>query len=1330
MARKRSFLSLLFLFGALRAQADCNTPRLIRSAQAGNFNTGSTWVGGVVPTSCDFVVVDHAVTLDISFTVGQNGNGGLSVTNGASLTGTGQTISITGGAAYTFTNNGTVNIGSISFNGSGATFANNATATLNTSQTWNSGSYIENKGYLTVNGSILQADGVLRNDAIYGTLTVSGTVTLNGASKWDNTGRIVSTATDVSKSFFLQGTNASFYNRPTGRLKMLNGGLYQAAGTIINNENYIGVLNLETHDGALMMNTDSVMVGSNFINGDIFSNYAGANIRIGANFTQINKTGSILSNDGFVQIIGNFSNDKAIGGNGGGYTIGGTSTNTSNGQVTGTVDICDPSVSGNNANNLPNIFDSNANTNQGTNYGISTTTTRCQYVAPTASLKATDITGAGEVCSGSTGKVYYVPVVSGATSYIWTVPSGYTITATSPAGTISGGGTTAIINTTNTTGNVSITVTMGTADGVITLKTVGASASAYNYTSKLVKVSTGSGPSTPGAITGTGAAVCSASGGLTYSIAPVSGASTYTWTVPSGWTINYGQGTTSISATANATSGNVTVTASNACGTSAAASYAVAPSATLTAPTISGPAAPCQNTSQSYTATAVSGASGYLWTVPSGWNIQSYSSGGATVNVTTGSTSGNVTAAATNSCGTGPTSAGYAVAVGQNLNAPSFTASSGSTNSTNPCANNGGYIYQVTAQTAATYNWTLPSGWVVTSPTGISGTTFSTSTNAITVTPNSTAGTVTATLSGPCNGSPTQNTQLNVTPQAQPAAPVITPGSSAFCGGVSNTFTATFAVGAGTVAWTGPAGWTFGTPTTTPTSSTVVATPGTNAVVGNITATLTNSNGCTSPTATAAVTSGSTAPGTINGSALPTASKTGLVYSITAVSGATSYNWTVPTGWAITATTPVTAGPFGGTTLNTTAPSITVTSGTTAGTIYVSASNGTCTSAASAKVVDINQPTVYTAVAYNSIKKATCYAAGDVLYSATDGNGAITNTTVTSGSLPAGVALATNGTLSVSTPASLPASPPSFTVTTTDVMTGQTQKTFTLTFGPDQAATQATGVQKVLESYANNDVLMTYSDPDGAITTIALASGNIPAGTALQISGNNGVLIVTDRTKLSPGAYSFTVTTSNGTCSIGSSNTASAVTLGNSRALPIELTAFSGQVLSSGQVLLTWSTAQELNNLRFDVQRSADGAAFSTIGEVAGSGTTATAHSYRFTDATSLPSKGLTYYRLRQVDKDGDFHYSPVLALLASTKAARLTVELSPNPTQDVLHVLMAGPEGGQELTIYALSGKLLLHQLAEASATVSVQQLPAGMYLLQVRTADGQQLTRRFVKE
>ena len=104
-----------------------------------------------------------------------------------------------------------------------------------------------------------------------------------------------------------------------------------------------------------------------------------------------------------------------------------------------------------------------------------------------------------------------------------------------------------------------------------------------NGTNPLSQATSVPTPATPGAISGT-ATQCPSVTGQTYSIAAVTNATTYTWVVPAGWTITGGQGTISITVTTGiiGQNGNITVTAGNACGTSAAASLAVTVAAAST----------------------------------------------------------------------------------------------------------------------------------------------------------------------------------------------------------------------------------------------------------------------------------------------------------------------------------------------------------------------------------------------------------------------------------------------------------------------------------------------------------------------------------------------------------------------------------------------------------------------------------------------------------------------------------------------------------------------------------------------------------------------------
>jgi hypothetical protein len=193
-----------------------------------------------------------------------------------------------------------------------------------------------------------------------------------------------------------------------------------------------------------------------------------------------------------------------------------------------------------------------------------------------------------------------------------------------------------------------------------------------------------SAPNTPGTITQanpSGSTVCSSSSGVTYTIAPVSGATDYTWTVPSGGII---QGTaTGPSITVNysgATSGNVTVTANNACGNSSAATFAVtvdssapATPGTITQTGGATSTSVCANSAGiTYSIAVVSGATSYTWTVPTGASI---TAGQGTTSITVNwgtAASGNVTVTADDPCGS---SSAATLAVTVNPTAVSVTVS-------------------------------------------------------------------------------------------------------------------------------------------------------------------------------------------------------------------------------------------------------------------------------------------------------------------------------------------------------------------------------------------------------------------------------------------------------------------------------------------------------------------------------------------------------------------------------------------------------------------------------------------------------------------------------
>ncbi len=176
------------------------------------------------------------------------------------------------------------------------------------------------------------------------------------------------------------------------------------------------------------------------------------------------------------------------------------------------------------------------------------------------------------------------------------------------------------------------------------------------------------------------------------------------------------------------------------------------------------------------------------------------------------------------------------------------------------------------------------------------------------------------------------------------------------------------------------------------------------------------------------------------------------------------------------------------------------------------------------------------------------------------------------------------------------------------------------------------------------------------------------------------------------------------------------------RPLPVTLVSFTAQAQSAG-VKLNWSTATELNNDYFEVQRSPDGQAFAAIGRTQGAGTTSTGATYTFTD--SRPLAGAAYYRLRQVDHDGTEAFSAVAAV---TSSAKPEATFFPNPGSTAI-TLPAGAGQPIEYHIYTITGRTILTGRVAGGTSLDVQQIPAGLYLLELST-NGQRNVQRFVRQ
>ncbi|MDD3875925.1 MAG: T9SS type A sorting domain-containing protein [Bacteroidales bacterium] len=180
-------------------------------------------------------------------------------------------------------------------------------------------------------------------------------------------------------------------------------------------------------------------------------------------------------------------------------------------------------------------------------------------------------------------------------------------------------------------------------------------------------------PDAPGNITGT-PTVCQGAAGISYSIPHVNNATGYTWTLPMGAAISAGANTNSILVNFGSTSisGNISVVATNACGSSTASpNYNVAVNALPTsAGNISGPSVVSQGqTGVSYFVPIINNATNYIWSLPQGINIVSgQNTNSIVVNVTASAITGVITVYGSNNCGDGSSSPAFPVTILTDIN--------------------------------------------------------------------------------------------------------------------------------------------------------------------------------------------------------------------------------------------------------------------------------------------------------------------------------------------------------------------------------------------------------------------------------------------------------------------------------------------------------------------------------------------------------------------------------------------------------------------------------------------------------------------------------------
>ncbi len=184
--------------------------------------------------------------------------------------------------------------------------------------------------------------------------------------------------------------------------------------------------------------------------------------------------------------------------------------------------------------------------------------------------------------------------------------------------------------------------------------------------------------------------------------------------------------------------------------------------------------------------------------------------------------------------------------------------------------------------------------------------------------------------------------------------------------------------------------------------------------------------------------------------------------------------------------------------------------------------------------------------------------------------------------------------------------------------------------------------------------------------------------------------------------------------------------------LPIELLSLDAVPVDNQHINVKWSTAVEIDNKGFEVLRSTDGENFQNIGWVDGNGNATTQHNYSLMDRNVTPNT-LYYYRLNQVDNDGNSELTHVVSAMVTSSTVFTISDFIPNPTHSSTRIeITSGDVKHVSVTIYNTLGQIISQQeidtqIGTTPINFDMTEVAAGTYY-GVIMVDGEEFNKKLV--
>lgn len=186
-------------------------------------------------------------------------------------------------------------------------------------------------------------------------------------------------------------------------------------------------------------------------------------------------------------------------------------------------------------------------------------------------------------------------------------------------------------------------------------------------------------------------------------------------------------------------------------------------------------------------------------------------------------------------------------------------------------------------------------------------------------------------------------------------------------------------------------------------------------------------------------------------------------------------------------------------------------------------------------------------------------------------------------------------------------------------------------------------------------------------------------------------------------------------------------TCASGNVLPVELVDFNAS-RNNGEVILSWQTASEINNSHFEIERSNDGKSFSAVDVTMGKGTTSEFSSYTYID--QYAPKCNSFYRLKQVDFNGEYSYSNIVMVETELDFSGFSVYPNPVISELIIDNRASAEAFGSSFSIHDISGKMVYKSdVTSETQTIDVSGLQAGIYYVTIESGNTS-ASRMVIKE